>query len=59
VRALRKMILGETWTVPIGVALVLLAGLLLRGAGWWSEFGGFVVLFGVLVTLSAALRRVS
>jgi hypothetical protein len=53
-KALRKMILGETWTVPIGVALVLLAGLLLRGDGWWV---GFVLLAGVVITLSVSLRR--
>jgi hypothetical protein len=55
VSALRKMILGETWTVPIGVAVVLVLGLLLRGDGWWV---GFVLLAGVIATLSAALRRV-
>jgi hypothetical protein len=54
-KALRKMILGETWSVPIGVALVLVAGLLLQGAGRWA---GFVLLAGVVITLSVSLRRV-
>ena len=40
-RTLRKLVFGETWTVPIGVALTLFAALLLRGEGWWV---GFVVL---------------
>jgi membrane protein implicated in regulation of membrane protease activity len=53
-KALRKLILGETWSVPIGVALVLAAGLLLRGDGWWV---GFVLLAGVVITLSVSLRR--
>ena len=53
--ALRKLVFGETWTVPIGVALTLAVGLALRGDGWWV---GFVVLFGAIATLSAALRRV-
>ena len=54
-KALRKLVFGETWAVPIGVALTLVVGLLLRDAGWWV---GFVVLFGAIATLSASLRRV-
>ena len=46
---LRKLVFGETWTVPIGVALTLVAALLLRGEGWWV---GFVVLAGAIFTLS-------
>jgi hypothetical protein len=51
----RKLIFGETWAIPIGVFLVLAVGLLLRGDGSWV---GFVVLAGVIATLSVALRRV-
>ena len=47
-RTLRKLVLGETWTVPIGVLLTLVAALLLRGEGWWV---GFVVLAGAILTL--------
>jgi hypothetical protein len=57
-KALRKLVLGETWTVPIGVGLILAAGLLLQGTGWWDDLGGFVLLAGTVVTLSASLRRV-
>ena len=46
---LRKLVFGETWAVPIGVALTLVVGLLLRGEGWWV---GFVVLAGAIATLS-------
>lgn len=53
--ALRKLVFGETWTVPIGVALTLAVGLLLRGEGWWV---GIVVLAGAILTLLASLRRV-
>jgi hypothetical protein len=58
VKALRKVVLGETWVIPIGVALVLAVGLALRAAGGdaWEDDGGFVLLAGILVTLSAALR---
>jgi hypothetical protein len=51
----RKLIFGETWTIPIGVLAVLAVGLALRGDGSWV---GFVLLVGVIATLSAALRRV-
>jgi hypothetical protein len=53
-KALRKLILGETWSIPIGVALVLAAGLLLQGSGGWA---GFVLLAGVILTLVVSLRR--
>jgi hypothetical protein len=58
---LRKLVLGETWTLPLGVALVLAAGLLLDaafgGERWWRDAGGFLLLAGVLVALSASLPR--
>jgi hypothetical protein len=57
VKALRKMILGETWTVPAGVAVTLLVGLALSGVSWWPDAGGFVLLALVLAVLFAALRR--
>jgi hypothetical protein len=61
VNALRKLVLGETWSLPAGVALVLVIGLALRyGFGddrWWRHAGGFVLLAGVLVALSVSLPR--
>jgi hypothetical protein len=48
----RKLLFGETWAIPIGVALILIVGLLLRGDGAWV---GFVLLAGVVATLFAAL----
>ena len=55
---LRKLVLGETWTLPIGVAITLVAGLLLDGAGpgWWQHAGGFVLLGGAIVTLAVSLH---
>jgi hypothetical protein len=59
-RALRKLILGETWTLPVGVALALAvagAARALSGAhGWWHYAGGFVLLALVLAGLALALR---
>jgi hypothetical protein len=61
VRALRKLILGETWALPAGVGLTLVAGLVLDalagGASWWRDAGGFVLLALVVAALSAALPR--
>jgi hypothetical protein len=56
---LRKLVLGETWALPLGVAITLLAGLALdaAGPGWWRSAGGFVLLGGALATLAASLRR--
>ena len=56
-KALWKMIAGETRTIPIGVALMLAGGLLLDSAGWWKDAGGFVLLAGPIATLSASLPR--
>lgn len=57
-RALRKLVLGETWTLPAGVAVVVAVALALDAlaGGWWEQAGGFVVLALVLGALSAALR---
>ena len=59
--ALRKLVLGETWTLPLGVAFVLVAGLVLDAAfgaeRWWRDAGGFLLLAGVLVALSVSLPR--
>ena len=56
---LRKLILGETWTLPIGVAVTLVAALAIDAAGpaWWHRAGGFVLLGAVLATLVISLRR--
>jgi len=56
-KALWKMIAGETIVIPVGVALVLIGGLLLEDARWWKHAGGFVLLAGVIVVLSVSLRR--
>jgi membrane protein YdbS with pleckstrin-like domain len=61
VRALRKLVLGETWALPIGVALTLAAGLVLDAVAgaeqWWRHGGGFVLLVLVVAALWAALPR--
>lgn len=54
---LRKLVLGETWTLPLGVLAVLLAGAALRALDetLWRDAGGVALLAGVVVVLVAAV----
>ncbi len=58
-RALRKLVLGETWTLPLGVLLTLALALVLDAAvgdtPFWRHAGGFLVLACVLAALAASL----
>lgn len=59
--AVRKLILGETWTLPLGVAVALVVATLVRVAagdhGWWRHAGGFVLLALVVCALLVAVGR--
>jgi len=56
-RELRKLVLGETIVLPVGVALVLMSALVLyeTAPSWWPEAGGFVLLGLVVAVLAVAL----
>lgn len=58
---LRKLVFGETWTLPIGVALSVGGAAVLRTLagdhGWWQNAGGFVLLGLILAALFAAVGR--
>ena len=56
-RALRKLVLGETVALPVGVALVLAcrAGAEAYAGSWWEEDGGFVLLALVVAVLAVSL----
>ena len=58
-KALRKLVLGETWALPIGVFLTLAVALVLDAVAsdtpFWRHAGGFLLLALVLVTLAVAL----
>lgn len=59
-RTLRKLIFGETWLVPAGVALVLLTGALVGRAlmpDAWAHGGGFFLLAGILAVLATSVAR--
>jgi hypothetical protein len=61
IKTLRKLVLGETWTLPIGVAIAVGGAAVLDAladdAGWWRDGGGFVLLALVLVALLVAVGR--
>lgn len=57
-RALRKLLLGETWLLPLGVVAIVLTGSLVARpllAGAWERLGGFVLLIGVAAVLAASV----
>lgn len=61
-RSLRSLILGETWTIPLGVAAAVLIAALLRSAiseQLWDEIGGFALAGMVAITLVASIARSS
>lgn len=60
-RTLRKLILGETWVLPLGIAATIAVGAVLHAAfgeeSWWRHGGGVVVFALAAGSLWAALRR--
>jgi hypothetical protein len=59
VRTLRKLVLGETWALPVGIATAVgVAAMLDAVAGseaWWTDAGGFVLLVLLVVAFAAGL----
>lgn len=61
-RPLRSLILGETWTIPLGVAAALVVAALCRSVlpeHVWNEIGGFVLAGMVAATLVTSISRSS
>ena len=58
-RQLRKLVLGETWSLPVGVVLALGAAGIVRAVdgddGWWHHAGGFILLGLVGLALTGSL----
>jgi len=53
-RTLRKLVLGETWLLPAGLAVVIVAAALVVRpalAGGWRHAGGFALLAGAIAVL--------
>jgi hypothetical protein len=61
IKTLRKLVLGETWALPIGVAVAVGGAALLRAVagdhGWWHDGGGFVLLALIVLALLVAVGR--
>jgi len=60
--SLRRLILGETWTVPLGVGAALALATLLRvvvSDGTWDWVGGFCLALLVVAALACSLRTPS
>jgi hypothetical protein len=57
--SLRELVLGETWTLPLGVAAVLLVGVAAHALvpQLWQDVGGLVLLAGVIAVLSTSIAR--
>lgn len=58
-RALRLLILGETWALPGGVVAALVGAVAIRGLApdLWQHAGGFALIAAVLVVLSVSVAR--
>jgi len=58
-RAVRKLVLGETWVLPIGIALAVGVAAVVRAVagpdGWWEDLGGFVLLVLLVGAFAASL----
>ena len=57
--SLRSLILGETWTIPLGVAFTLVAALVLRATlpeHVWTHEGGFMMAVLLALTLAVSWR---
>jgi hypothetical protein len=56
--SVRHLILGETWTIPIGVGAALLLAELMRALlseGAWKTGGGFALAALIIATLARSL----
>jgi hypothetical protein len=59
-KALKKLLLGETWLLPLGVlAIVAVAGLVLKPAlgDAWTHAGGFVLAVALLTLVLVSVFR--
>jgi hypothetical protein len=58
-RTLRKLVLGETWALPLGIAVAVgIAAIVSAVAGsvdWWQDAGGFLLLALLVGAFAAGL----
>jgi hypothetical protein len=55
----RKLVLGETWSLPLGIAVAVIVAFAVRSVagegGWWQTGGGFVLLGLLVVAFAVAV----
>lgn len=58
-RSLRKLVLGETWVIPVSVLVVVAGGALVRAIspGAWHAAGPVLLPLGVVVGLALGVWR--
>ncbi|MEA2217554.1 MAG: hypothetical protein QOJ35_180 [Solirubrobacteraceae bacterium] len=59
-RTIKKLVLGETWLLPLGIAAVVAANALVvrpLATAAWHRGGGLMVLAGVLAVLVISVAR--
>ena len=60
-RTLRKLVLGETWALPVGVAASVSAAAVARDVtgpdGWFADAGGWLLLGLLAVGFCVAVLR--
>jgi hypothetical protein len=58
-RALKKLLFGETWLLPLGVAAAVAGALVIRHliGGDWHQVGGFVLLAFVVTVAVLSVSR--
>jgi hypothetical protein len=60
-QTLRKLVLGETWALPVGVAVSVIAAAVAREVagvdGWFAEAGGWLLLGLLAVAFAVAVLR--
>ena len=59
--ALRTLLLGETWALPIGVCGLALLSIAadLAGSHWWPTTGGLLMLAATTMLVTGAVWRTS
>jgi hypothetical protein len=59
VNALRTLLLGETWALPLGVAMLALLSIAADtvGPNWWPGAGGPLLLMGATLLVLASVWR--
>jgi hypothetical protein len=59
VRALRRLVLGETWVLPLAIAVAVGVAAILSAVadpGWWHQAGGPILTALTVLALGVSLR---